>query len=33
VESEDVIPERSAGTECGLRGFDIGRHKKVKYLL
>jgi hypothetical protein len=28
VLSEDVIPERSAGKNYGLRGFDIGSHKK-----
>jgi hypothetical protein len=28
VESEDVIPERSDGIEYGLRGFNVGRHKK-----
>ncbi len=33
VESEDVIPERSAGKKCRCTGFDIGSHKKVKDLL
>jgi ferredoxin-fold anticodon binding domain-containing protein len=33
VESDDAIPERSAGKKCRFTRFDIGSHKKVEDLL